>query len=317
MINNSATQMTHFPATGDDGRARCVRLAPGIVLLLLVAWLLPATVRAEIRVTDDSGERLVLEQPARRIVSLAPYLTELLFAAGAGPYIVGVSDHSDYPPAALALSRIGAGTGLDLERIVALQPDLVVAWDSGNPAGQVGRLRDLGLRVYRSEPRRLEDIGIALERFGELAATQAEALIAADVYNRRLASLRRRNADSTPIEVFYQVWDRPLMTVSGRHIISDVMRLCGGVNVFDDLARLAPPVGIEAVLQRNPRVIIAAASADGSTGVLQHWQRWSNLEAVRENNLYTIPDDVLVRHTPRILDGAERLCRILDQVRDK
>lgn len=286
------------------------------MLLLLVACLLPATVRADIRVSDDSGALLVLERPARRIVSLAPYLTELLFAAGAGRYVAGVSGHSDYPPPARELPRIGGGAGLDLERIVALQPDLVVAWESGNPAGQVGQLQALGLRVYRSEPGTLADIGVTLERFGELAATRAEAQIAADVFNRRLASLRRRHADSAPVRVFYQVWDRPLMTVNGRHIISDVLRLCGGVNVFDDLDRLAPPVGIEAVLQRDPQVIIAAAGADRAPGVLQHWQRWTNLRAVREGHLYTIPEDVLVRHTPRILDGAERLCGILDQVRD-
>ncbi|MGB5259820.1 MAG: cobalamin-binding protein [Gammaproteobacteria bacterium] len=265
--------------------------------------------------TDDAGRTVILDAPARRIVSLAPNLTELLFAAGAGDAVVGVSGFSDFPPAARSIERIGTATGLDLERIVALQPDLVVAWRSGNPADQVERLRGLGLTVFVSEPRTLEDIGTTLPRLGVLAATSEQAQSAMHAYRQRLAALRRHHAGKSPVNVFYQVWDRPLMTVNGEHIISDVMRLCGGRNVFADLTQLAPQVGIESVLQRNPQVIITAVASDGHAEVLDDWQRWSGVSAVRNGHLYTIPGDLLVRHTPRILDGAEQLCVMLDQVR--
>ena len=199
---------------------------------------------------------------------------------------------------------------------MALQPDLVVAWQSGNPAGQVERLRGLGLTVFISEPRALEDIGTTLSRLGELAATHEQAQSAMQAFRQRLAALHRRHAGKPPVDVFYQVWDRPLMTVNDDHVISDVIRLCGGRNVFAELDRLAPQVGIEPVLQRDPQVIIAAAGSAADTDGLGHWRRWSGLRAVANRHLYTISGDLLVRHTPRILDGAEQLCGILDQVRD-
>lgn len=285
-------------------------------LLLLSIFLLPCTASADIRITDDTGRVLEFEHPARRIVSLAPHLTELLFAAGAGEYVVGVSSFSDYPPAARVITRIGSGASIDLEKIVALKPDLVLAWQSGNPAGQVARLRGLGLRVFYSEPRVLEDIGSTLARLGELAATRSRAQAAIDSFTRRLSALRQRQVDKMPVSVFYQAWDRPLMTVNDDHIISDVIRLCGGVNVFAGLDALAPQVGTESVLQRDPQVIIAAEGGPGSGDVLADWQRWSTLSAVRNGHLYTVHADLLVRHTPRILDGAQRVCEILDQVRN-
>jgi iron complex transport system substrate-binding protein len=286
-----------------------------VVLLYLCLSLVQESLYASITVTDDAGQVLQLDQPARRIVSLAPHITELLFAAGAGASIVGVSGFSDYPPAARLIQRTGSGANLDLEKIVALRPDLVIAWQSGNPAGQVKQLRDLGLTVFVSEPRTLGDIEKTLARLGELAATQPQAQATIDSFNRRLLVLRQHNAGKEPVTVFYQVWDRPLMTVNDAHIISDVIRLCGGVNVFAGLNTLAPQVGIESVLQRDPQVIIAAAGDAGDVDVPGDWQRWSFLSAVRNGHLYTIPGDVLVRHTPRILDGAELMCRILNRVR--
>ena len=284
-------------------------------LLLLIFSLLPGTVFAEIRVKDDAGRSIMLAAPAQRIVSLAPYLTELLYAAGAGESIVGVSAYSDYPPAAREIERIGSGSGLDLERILALRPDLVVAWRSGNPAGRLAQLGTLGLPVFLSEPRTLADIETTLSRLGVLTGTQLQAEATRQAFAQRLTGLRRRYAGKPVVSVFYQVWDQPLMTISEDHVISDVIRLCGGRNVFVGLAGLAPQISIEAVLQRDPQVIITATDA-GDAVALQHWRRWSALQAVQYGQLFTIPGDLLVRHTPRILDGAERLCTILDQVRN-
>jgi iron complex transport system substrate-binding protein len=285
---------------------------PGIALLVILA---PLPAFPEVAVTDDAGYAVVLGQPARRIVSLAPYITELLFAAGAGRSVAGVSEFSDYPEAARRLPRIGGGGGLDLEAILALQPDLVIAWQSGNPAQQVERLRSLGLAVYLSEPRRLEDVPATLERFGRLAGTGPVAAREIAAFRMRLATLRRRYAHRPEISVFYQIWERPLMTVNGEHLISDVIRVCGGRNVFSDLPALAPQITLEAVLAVDPDVMVAGSEAGVSSQPLAAWLDWPELAAVQAGHLYLIPRELLVRHTPRILDGAERLCRRLEAAR--
>ena len=284
-----------------------------MALFIVLAFFLSTVVSADIVVTDDAGQRVTLEQPARRIVSLAPYITELLFAAGAGAALVGVSEFSDYPAAARGIQRIGGGGGLDLEAIVALRPDLVIAWQSGNPTGQVARLQALGLSVYLSEPRRLGDVSQTLRRLGVLAGTEAVAEARADGFDRRQQQLQRKYAGLPAVSVFYQIWEHPLMTLNGEHLFSDVVRLCGGRNVFDALPSLAPQVGIEAVLAADPDVIIIAA--DDASPMLSGWRQWPSLRAVNQGHIYAVGRDQLVRHSPRILDGAEQLCGILERVR--
>lgn len=284
--------------------------------LLVICLLLSLPLQAAVSVSDDFGQTITLPQPARRIVSLAPHITELLFAAGAGAAVVGTSEYSDYPDAATRIARIGGGGGLDLEAIIALQPDLVVAWQSGNPPGQVQRLQELGLRVFRSEPHTLQDIPRTLQRLGQLAGTAAAAQPVMDVFIRRLHALRERYASRPPVSVFYQVWDQPLMTVNGAHLVNDVLQLCGGENIFADLPVLAPQVSIEAVLARNPQAIIIAADHDDAATLTAAWQRWPQLQAVRNAHLYTLRRELLVRHTVRILDGAEQLCDRMEQVRN-
>ncbi len=273
------------------------------------------TAAAEVRVQDDTGHSLVLEMPARRIVSLAPHITELLFAAGAGAAVVGVVAYSDYPPAAQPLPRVGGYDRLDLERILALQPDLVVAWKSGNISGPVQRLQALGVPVYYSEPRSLVDIPHDLIRFGQLAGTEAVAQQAAAEFQDGLQVLRARYAGARPVRVFYEIWHQPLMTVNGTHLISDVIRLCGGENIFADLSTLAPQVSVEAVLAADPEVIIASGMATEHPEWLDEWRAWPQLAAVRGGHLYVIPPDLIQRHTPRILQGAEQLCTRLGQAR--
>ena len=283
----------------------------GAIILL---WMLLLPACADISVTDDAGQSVVLDQPAQRIISLAPYITELLFAAGAGEAIVGVTAFSDYPEAAQSLAQVGGGGGLDLEAIMALQPDLVVAWQSGNPRGQVERLQSLGITVFSSEPRRLQDVPATLRRLGRLAGTESVAAAQADSFNRRFAELHEKYAQRPKVSVFYQIWEQPLMTLNGEHLFSDVLRLCGGENIFNALPTLAPQIDIEAVLLANPDVIVVAADDEGSP-LLAAWQRWPQLSAVKQGHVYAIQRDQLVRHSPRILDGAERLCELLDDVR--
>jgi len=285
--------------------AGCVALLPGA----------PAQAGSPIRVSDDAGHTIVLESPARRIVSLAPNLTELLFAAGAGDAIVGASDFSDYPVAARDIPRVGGGGGLDIEAIVALQPDLVVAWESGNPNGQLERLQSLGMTLFLSEPRQVLDVPGTLVRLGQLAGREQVAQAAAHAFEARYRELQQRYSGRPSVAVFYQVWRQPLMTVNGEHLISDVIRLCGGRNVFSDLPVLAPQIDIEAVLAADPEVVIVGTGGTSETAELQDWSRWPMLAAVAQGHLYGVQRELLVRHSPRILDGAEQVCRILEKVR--
>lgn len=282
---------------------------------LLTLLCLPLLAQAELSVIDSSGRRVMLERPAQRIVSLAPHLTELLFAAGAAARVVGVVSYSDWPPAAREIEQVGSYSALDMERILALQPDLIVAWESGNNPAQLERLEQLGLTVFRHAPRMPDDIPRMLEQLGRLAGSDAVAEAAAQDFRARLQRLRERNAQAAPLTVFYQVWHQPLMTVSGAHLISAAIELCGGRNVFAALPALAPQISVEAVLAADPQVIIASGMAEQRPDWLDDWKRWPQLAAVRYDNLYFVPPDLLQRAGPRFIDGAERLCAALEEAR--
>jgi len=273
--------------------------------------------QASITLVDATDTPVTLVSPARRIVSLAPHITELLYAAGAGGRVVAATDYSDYPAAARDLPRIGGYVNIDLEAVLALRPDLVVAWKSGNSAAQWERLRALGVAVYVSEPQRLEAIPTDIEHLGTLAGTQGVAHAAAQQFRQVHARLAERYANRPPVTVFYEIWNPPLMTISGKQIISDVLRLCGGVNVFAQLPGLAPTVNVEAVIQKNPEVIFMGDMQNRSMPQDNHWRRWTGLRAVRAGNLFSIPPDLMQRHTPRILLGAERVCTDLEQARGR
>jgi len=283
-------------------------------LIFLLLWA-PASAGAGVTVRDDYGQRLRLEKPAQRVVSLAPHLTELLFVAGAGSRVVGVSEHSDYPPQAERLPRVASATQVDLEAVLALKPDLIVAWPQAATRRAIDRLEALGVPTYRSEPRRLEEIPSTIERFGTLTGQAAMANKAAEAFRRHAAGLRLRYAAREPVRVFYQVWSRPMVTVNGEHLISRVIDLCGGTNVFAQLPLIAPEIDREAVLAADPEVIIASGAGDLRPAWLDDWKDFPQLRAVRSGQLYAMPADLLQRHTPRILVGAERLCAILERVR--
>jgi iron complex transport system substrate-binding protein len=283
------------------------------VLCLVLPW--PgAALHAEVRVTDDLGEELVLAQPARRIVSLAPNITEILFSLGAGGRIVGADQYSNYPEAARSIPRISNHAAANYEQILALAPDVVIGWQSGN--GRIpARIRELGLPVFEIEPRRLEDLPGLFQRLGVLTGLEPAARARGEDFERRLQALRAAQRGKTPVRVFYQVWHEPLITLNGQHLVSDVIALCGGRNVFADAAPLVPNVGIEAVLEANPEVIILGGSEDDGTTGLDWWQDWPAIDAVRHRQVYAIPPDLMQRHSERILDGAELLCGMLDGAR--
>lgn len=284
--------------------------------ILLFVWLGAFSVNVPaVSVSDDSGETLQLPQPADRIISLAPHLTELLFAAGAGEKIIAAVSYSDYPPPAEQIPRIGNHSNFDIERILALEPDLIVAWKSGNPAGQIRQLRQLRLPVYVSEPRQLDDIPGTIEKFGKLTGTTAVANAEAEDFRQQVAILEQRYLTQSSISVFYQIWNEPLMTIGGSHIINEVIELCGGRNVFTDMGQLAPQIPVEAVLAAAPEVIIASGIDDERPDWLDDWREWPQLPAVKNDQLYFIPPYHLQRHSPRLLKGTQQLCEILQQAR--
>jgi len=268
---------------------------------------------AAVTVTDDGGHVLSLPRPAERIVSLSPHATELLFAAGASGKLAGVSEFSDYPPQARELPSIGSSMQLDIERIVSLKPDLIVAWQSGNSARQVARLRKLGYTVYDSEPRRLDDVARTLENFGTLAGSE-QGRIAARAFRERQQALRKRYADKTPVRVFYQIWPSPLMTLNGKHMVTDALRLCGATNIFASVQQLAPTVSQEAVVTANPDAIILT---DERSTAADRWRRLSSMKAVSHNNLFSVNGTLMNRAGPRILEGTAQLCERIDTARKR
>ena len=290
-----------------------------IFLRLLTAIVLSAlTVQAYsvVEVYDDEGTQITLAIPAQRIVSLAPSLTELIYSAGAGENLVGVVEHSDFPAAAKALPIVGRFDLLDIERILELDPDLVVAWQTGNPRSSVYQLRQLGLTVYVAEPKSLAAIPSHIERLAVLAGKELNDLKVIYDFRQKLGVLDSKYRHQSPVTIFYQVWDRPLITAGGNELINDIIRLCGGRNVFANIRRVAPKVSREAVLKRNPEVIIASGMDIERPEWLDDWLRWPSLKAVANKNLFFVPPDLLQRHTPRALLGAAQICDQLDQARN-
>lgn len=287
----------------------------GVLLAVLGFSLALGAEETRRQVVDDRGHSVSLNSPAMRIISLAPHATEMLFAAGLGERVVGAVSYSDYPEAAKAIPQVGGYNRLDLERILALRPDLVLAWYSGNGPEQVEQLRRLGLTLYLSEPQELEAIPRTLERLGILGATEATANAAARDFRTQLERLRTGYADKAPISVFYQIWSRPLMSINDEHLIGKVIRLCGGRNVFGPLPVLTPVLSEEAVLAAAPEVIVASGMGQSRPEWLDDWRRWPQLPAVAAGALYFIPPQLIQRHSPRILQGAQQLCTQLDEAR--
>ncbi|MEX3938679.1 cobalamin-binding protein [Paraburkholderia sp. BR10937] len=290
-------------------------------LALLAAMILPCAAHASVTAIDDAGGTVSLPAPAQRVVSLAPHVTELLYAAGGGAKVVGAVAYSDYPPEAQKVPRVGDNRALDLERIAALKPDLIVVWRHGNAQQQLDRLRALHIPLFFSEPHKLDDVATSLTRLGVLLGTEDTAQAAASAYRRDIAQLRAHYAQRAPVSVFYEVWDQPLMTLNGSHMISDVITLCGGRNVFAALEPLVQTVSTEAVRAANPDAIVTASqgatSPDRPLPSLERWRAWPALAAVAHGNLFAIDGDLLTRPAPRIAEGAAQLCKDLDLARSR
>ena len=268
-----------------------------------------------IRLIDDLGVELSLDQAAERVVLLGPNLVESIYAIDAAHTVVAVADHSEYPPEARAIPRVASHNTINYEKILALAPDLVVVWASGFGVDKIQKLRDLGLTVFASEPQRLADVEHLLRTLGQLTGHSGSANQAALDYVRGLEELTQRYQLQRPVRVFYQIWHQPMQTLNDKHIVNDVITLCGGINIFAKQREIAPKVSVEAVIALDPELIITGVSHGQRPSWFDDWQRWPSITAVKKNQLFVVDADIMVRHAPRILLGAEQLCRYLAQAR--
>ena len=283
-----------------------------ILLLLLFA---SAVHSSPIAVEDFMDRPVSLKAPAQRIVALAPHIVENLFSAGAGEKIVGVVSYSNFPEGAQSIPEVGSYNAYSLETIVSLKPDLVVMWGSGNGISALEKFERLGIPVFVSEPRLLSDIPKTIRLLAALAGTQETGDVEAKRIESEIEQLVALYSKSEKLSVFYQIWNEPLQTLNGDHLINQVISLCGGENVFSDTKALAPRINIESVLVRNPDVIVASGMSQNRPEWLDEWYAYPSLNAVKNKALFSINPDHIQRPTARVLLGAKALCEKLETVR--
>jgi iron complex transport system substrate-binding protein len=292
-----------------------MKIPTRILPLLWTILLASPQLQADIAVRDFVGREVSLAAPAQRIVALAPHVVENLFSAGAGGKLVGAVSYSDYPGAASNIPRVGTYKSFSLETIITLRPDLIVMWASGNGMASLEQLHGLDVPVYVSEPRQLGDVARAIRDYGVLAGTGDTSEKEARRIDNAIATLRQHYGSLDPLSVMYQIWHEPLQTLNDKHLVSAVIRLCGGTNSFADAVSLAPKISIESVLERNPDVIIASGMDVARPEWLDQWRSYPSLAAVQNQALFFIHPDHIQRPTARVLLGAQTLCRQLDSVR--
>jgi iron complex transport system substrate-binding protein len=275
-----------------------------------------SSARADISVTDSLARTVKLAVPAQRIIALAPHIVENTFSAGAGDKLVGVTSYSNFPEQAKTILEVGSYNAWSLESIVALEPDLIIMWGSGNGMGKLATLERLGIPVYVSEPRRLPDIASTIRNIGLLAGTEHTSAMEARRIDQAFAELNNSYRNREPKSVLYQMWNAPLQTLNGEHLISDVITLCGGSNIFADATALAPKISLESVLARDPDAIIASGMGAARPEWLDTWKQYPSLRAVQTGSLFFIHPDHIQRPTARILRGAQTMCEQLDTLRD-
>ncbi|MFL6660206.1 MAG: cobalamin-binding protein [Massilia sp.] len=270
---------------------------------------------AAITVLDDDGKPVTLQKPALRVISMAPHATELLYAAGGAERLVAAVDYSDYPEQAKLLPRVGSNREVDMEKVAALKPDLIVIWLHGSSERQIEQLRTLGIPMFHSEPKKLTEIGTSITRLGKLMGTEKVADAAAADIRTQLTALTAKYAGRPPVRLFYQVWDKPLYTLNGGHIVSDAVRLCGGENIFASLKVTAPVVGVEAVLQADPEAIFSTGERSREDGGVAIWKAFPRMTAVRNDNLFRLDGNLLNRPGPRMIAGTAAMCEKLELAR--
>jgi len=295
-----------------SGQARFI----AVVAFLALPFIVATGSIAEIRVTDDLGREVVMQQPAQRIVSLAPHNTENLFTAGAGGQIVGTVDHSDYPEQALDIPRVGNYTQVNIEAILKLKPDLIVAWSSGNTDQSTERLVDLGVPVFYSEPTTFEKIIGNIESLARLSGQSKKAEPQVAEMRDMLHQLENTYSNKAPVRIFYQVWNEPLITLNGEHSVSRAFDICSGTNVFKDEPSIAPRINIEGVIAKNPQLILLAGHNEArAEDWRQTWEKWPAINAVANHQVLYVNPDIVNRPTRRFFDATREICELIEVTR--
>ncbi len=256
----------------------------------------------------------VQAEPAQRIIALSPHLVEQLYSIGVGDKIVGTTEHADYPHQARSIPRVGNYAQLQVEKILALKPDLVLAWTDGNPPADINKLRQFGLNVVDSNPLLLTDIAKELRVLGQLTGAEDKAEQQAQWMEKGLAELRQRYSTQQKVIVFYELWQQPLSTVAQKAWPQQQLELCGASNPFAKAVGDYPQVSIEHVVASQPQLIIQPVSVNEPRTLLD-WSRWPAIPAVKYQQFSQPNSDLVHRTTSRMLQGVRQLCADIDKAR--
>ena len=256
-----------------------------------------------------------LNKPAQRIIALSPHSVELLYAIGAGDRIVGTVDYADYPKEALKIKRIGSYAGIQIEQVLALKPDLIIAWKSGNKSADLAKLESLGLNVFYTHPKNISQISGDLKILGEMTGLQDNAKKIIDLLAVKYKKIKDQYSSKKPVNIFYQLWHDPLTSVGANNWIESLISDCGGANIFNDSKAPYPLISFESVLVKNPEVIIIPHHSGSAEVKSEMWKKWPEITAVKKQRVFTLNGDLLHRFTPRALDGLKLLCEKIDEGR--
>lgn len=289
-----------------------------IVVFFSLFWLLPLPTSFANASKLQLSENLPITN-AKRIISLAPHLTEMVYSAGAGNKLVGVVDYSDYPESARSKPIIGGYNGINIESIIQLKPDLILTWRSGTRPQDTERLKELqsklGFVIWESDIDTLADIPRLIEQIGHMANTQHTAENNAAKLRQTLNELQSQFSSKKPIQIFYQIWNNPLMTIGKRQFISQAIELCGGKNIFDDLKTLTGSVSIETVILRNPEMLLIGGRQSFQQEWKQNWQKYPQIQAVKNQQIHLLDNNLYQRPTARFINALKPLCQTIDSVR--
>jgi vitamin B12 transport system substrate-binding protein len=250
-----------------------------------------------------------------RIIALSPHSVEMLFAIGAGDRIIATTKFANYPAQAESIPRVGGYNGIQIEKILTLKPDLIIAWMDGNKIEDIEKMERLGLNVYRSKTRSLDNIPNELIKLGKMIGLTDSGRHAAEAFNARIVKIRLENKHKTPVKFFYQLWDEPLRAMAAGSWINTVMAACGGENVFNDPMLDYPEVSIENVLIAAPEAFVIPSHHGSYTASVDKWRKWPEIPAIANDQIYFIDGDLLHRFSTRVLDGMEQVCKAFDKVR--
>ena len=288
---------------------KCIRLLAAVCL----TWLSGQAVAA-VCVQDDTNQTVCVQQ-AQRVLVLAPHLTEIVDFVGGMSKVIAVDGSSNFPESVNTLPKLGNPWMLGAESILARKPDLVLVWQSGISMEVVAQLRKAGVPVFVSEPKKIEQVANTMRRLSKLLGTEQASARSVEEWLQQFKSLRAEYGGRPIVPVFYQVWSQPLMTLGGQHAVSEVIGLCGGRNIFVDLPNLAAQVSVEGVLKRKPEVLLASGSERDHQSFVMQWASWPQMPAVKRNQVYTVPNDILVRNGPRLIGAAKLVCAHIEQAR--